>query len=309
MAAATTGTGGGRGRLLLAAAASLLGHAVAWQIAAAVLSPPRPQAVPAAAAAIEILLADGQEAVDAAPDAPRPVPAEALPAPAAPPAPPTVTAALAMPPLPDAPPRIAAPQPPVPMPPASLPAPPPPAPPPVASEVAMPAPLPPPPAPPPSVAAPAPAALAMPVPAPPEAPRAEPRPQPPARLTARQGAPVVRRALAARPGAPEGEAAPATPAPDPGPPLLTAPRFRRPPRPPDYPARAVELDLTGTVVIRALLDPEGDPRDARVHRSSGHPMLDAAAVAAVRRWAFEPAARDGRRIEAWVEVPVHFRLQ
>lgn len=93
-----------------------------------------------------------------------------------------------------------------------------------------------------------------------------------------------------------------------GPPLIAAPRFRRPPRPPEYPPRAIELDLTGTVIVRALLDPEGDPRETRVHRSSGSPMLDGAALAAVRNWAFEPASRDGQRIAAWVEVPVHFRL-
>jgi protein TonB len=92
------------------------------------------------------------------------------------------------------------------------------------------------------------------------------------------------------------------------PPLITAARFRRPPLPPDYPPRAVELDLNGTVLIRALLDPAGDPREVRVHRSSGHAVLDHAAVAAVSRWAFEPASRDGQRIPAWVEVPVHFRL-
>ena len=92
------------------------------------------------------------------------------------------------------------------------------------------------------------------------------------------------------------------------PPLIAAPRFRRPPRPPDYPPRAIELDLTGTVIVRALLDPEGDPREMWVHRSSGSPMLDGAALAAVRDWAFEPASRDGQRIPAWVEVPVNFRL-
>ncbi len=98
-------------------------------------------------------------------------------------------------------------------------------------------------------------------------------------------------------------------APSDAPPLITAPRFRRPPRPPEYPPRAVELDLTGTVVVRALLDPEGDPREIRIHRSSGHAILDGAAVAAVRGWHFAPAARDGQRIAAWVEVPVHFRLR
>jgi protein TonB len=90
--------------------------------------------------------------------------------------------------------------------------------------------------------------------------------------------------------------------------LVTAPRYRRPPRPPDYPPHALDLGLTGTVLVRALVSPEGDTRETRIWRSSGHPSLDAAAVAAVRRWAFEPARTGGRPVPAWVEVPVHFRL-
>lgn len=90
--------------------------------------------------------------------------------------------------------------------------------------------------------------------------------------------------------------------------LVTAPRYRRPPRPPDYPPQAIDLGLVGTVLVRALVSPEGDTRETRVWRSSGHALLDAAAVTAVRRWAFEPAREGGRAVSAWVEVPVHFRL-
>ena len=93
-----------------------------------------------------------------------------------------------------------------------------------------------------------------------------------------------------------------------GPLVIRAPRYRRPPRPPQYPARAVDLGLTGTVMVRALVSPDGDTQETRLWRSSGHPLLDAAAVAAVRRWAFEPARHGGRAVPAWVEVPVHFRL-
>jgi protein TonB len=150
-----------------------------------------------------------------------------------------------------------------------------------------------------------------------------PPPAPPPRTVPPRAAPSTR-AAQARPPAPRTDAAPrlraaagaageapastGTPTEPPGPPLLTAPRFRLPPQPPDYPRRAIELDLSGTVVVRALLDVAGNPRETRVHRSSGHSILDAAAIAAVRRWAFEPASVDGRRIEAWVEVPVRFRL-
>jgi protein TonB len=98
---------------------------------------------------------------------------------------------------------------------------------------------------------------------------------------------------------------PAAPA---GPILITAPRYRRPPTPPAYPPRAMEFGLTGTVLVRARIRPDGGTEETRIWRSSGHALLDAAAIAAVRRWDFEPGSVDGRRVEAWVEVPVHFRL-
>jgi protein TonB len=165
---------------------------------------------------------------------------------------------------------------------------------------AAPAPPPPPPPPLPARATPAP-------PVPPEAPR-RPRSAP---SRSRAEAAITRSGATAPPAA--AVSAPPMPAAMPAAPptgliLVTAPRYRRPPAPPRYPPRAIELGLTGTVLVRARVGPAGGTEEIRVWRSSGQPLLDAAALAAVRDWAFEPASVEGRRVEAWVEVPVHFRL-
>lgn len=93
------------------------------------------------------------------------------------------------------------------------------------------------------------------------------------------------------------------------PPLITQARFRSPPTPPTYPRRAIDLGQEGEVLIRALVGPDGESREIRIFRSSGIPLLDDAALRAVRRWAFEAAQINGRAIEAWVEVPVRFQLR
>ncbi|WP_239451496.1 energy transducer TonB [Elioraea rosea] len=90
--------------------------------------------------------------------------------------------------------------------------------------------------------------------------------------------------------------------------LVTNPAFRHPPRPPAYPPAAVARGLEGTVLIRALVSPDGTTVEIRLERSSGVALLDRAALAAVRGWAFRPASVGGRTVPAWVEVPVHFRL-
>jgi len=60
---------------------------------------------------------------------------------------------------------------------------------------------------------------------------------------------------------------------------------------------------------RVLIGEDGDPVEVRVHRSSGSELLDRAARSAVERWAFPPAQVGGRRVAAWVEVPVRFQLE
>ncbi len=65
---------------------------------------------------------------------------------------------------------------------------------------------------------------------------------------------------------------------------------------------ARESGVTGTVVVRAHVGADGRVLDTSLERSI--PMLNAAAVDAVRRIRFRPAERDGRPVESWVSVPV-----
>lgn len=91
-------------------------------------------------------------------------------------------------------------------------------------------------------------------------------------------------------------------------PVVNNPRFRRPPTPPRYPARAKEMDQQGAVIVRALIAVDGTTGEVVIWKSSGYALLDDAAKRAVESWAFEPARINGRTIEAWVELPVNFKL-
>jgi protein TonB len=160
------------------------------------------------------------------------------------------------------------------------------------------------PQPPPSPAAqPATSRIAPSVPPLPLPPGPPPRPQPPARPAA------ARQALVA-PNPVQG-AASALPAPaaDAAPMLIANPRFRVPPQPPVYPRRAVQQRAEGEALIGALLDPGGAPHEVRVLRSSGHALLDRAALEAVGGWVFEPGRRAGQPVAARVEIPVRFTLR
>jgi protein TonB len=80
--------------------------------------------------------------------------------------------------------------------------------------------------------------------------------------------------------------------------------------PPVYPRRAIQLQLTGVVRLRIHVDASGKPLEVTVEQSSGHPLLDEAAVKVVQaRWRFVPATRDGQPVEAWALVPIEFVLQ
>jgi protein TonB len=54
---------------------------------------------------------------------------------------------------------------------------------------------------------------------------------------------------------------------------------------------------------------EGRVQAAELARSSGAEDLDHAALAAVRVWRFQPGTRGSSPVEAWVNVPVRFRLE
>jgi protein TonB len=78
---------------------------------------------------------------------------------------------------------------------------------------------------------------------------------------------------------------------------------------PRYPLIARRNGEQGTVTLRVLVTREGVPSEVRVEKSSGSSHLDGAALDAVRSWRFVPARRNGEVVEAWVLVPVVFKLE
>jgi len=61
------------------------------------------------------------------------------------------------------------------------------------------------------------------------------------------------------------------------------------------------------VIIEATIDERGNVTAARVLRSA--PLLDDAALAAVRQWKFTPALLNGEPIPVVMTVTVNFLLQ
>lgn len=80
-------------------------------------------------------------------------------------------------------------------------------------------------------------------------------------------------------------------------------------RPPAYPNEAVLRRLEGSVSLRLHVSSEGVVTAVDVARSSGHPLLDAAAVRAVRTWRYEPARRGGAAVACYVSVQIDFHLR
>ncbi|HXF82769.1 MAG TPA: energy transducer TonB [bacterium] len=64
----------------------------------------------------------------------------------------------------------------------------------------------------------------------------------------------------------------------------------------------------GRVVLKVLVRTDGTVAEVHIEMSSGHAALDDAALRAAYGWRFEPAARDGQPIEAWVLIPVRFLI-
>jgi protein TonB len=153
-----------------------------------------------------------------------------------------------------------------------------------------------------------------PEPPPPRPVPRKPTPKPVAKqpTAVTESAPALSAPAAAAPAAP----VPASPAPAaqaaPAAAAVTAARFDAAylnnPRP-AYPMLSRRLREEGQVMLRVLVSSEGQPARVELRTSSGSDRLDRAAQEAVARWRFVPARRGDVAIEAWVLVPIVFKLQ
>ena len=75
---------------------------------------------------------------------------------------------------------------------------------------------------------------------------------------------------------------------------------------PQYPDLARQGRIQGTVVLEATIGPDGRVTDLKVLRSV--PLLDTAAVTAVRQWVYTPTLVNGVPVAAIMTVTLTFEL-
>jgi protein TonB len=75
---------------------------------------------------------------------------------------------------------------------------------------------------------------------------------------------------------------------------------------PVYPAIAQSAQVQGVVILELLIAPDGLVADARVMRSI--PLLDQAALDAVRQWEFQPVRLNGSSVPVLMTATVSFTL-
>ncbi len=75
---------------------------------------------------------------------------------------------------------------------------------------------------------------------------------------------------------------------------------------PPYPVLAKAARIQGDVVLKAIIDREGNIQDLQL--MSGHPMLAPAAIEAVKQWRYRPYLLNGQPVEVETTITVIFTL-
>jgi TonB family protein len=103
----------------------------------------------------------------------------------------------------------------------------------------------------------------------------------------------------------------AVPADPPKPPVRVGGSVREPVRTnyvsPVYPDEARQAGVQGVVILEIQLDRDGTVGDVKVLRSV--PLLDLAAVEAVKQWKYEPTVIDNEAVQLVMVVTVNFTLK
>jgi len=75
---------------------------------------------------------------------------------------------------------------------------------------------------------------------------------------------------------------------------------------PNYPPLARQARIQGTVVLHAIIDKEG--KVAQLEVVSGHPLLVASAIEAVKQWRYKPTQLNGDPVEVDTTIQVTFTM-
>lgn len=74
-----------------------------------------------------------------------------------------------------------------------------------------------------------------------------------------------------------------------------------------YPVDAKKADISGKVIVKALISKTGSVIETEIVKSI--PGLDEAAIEAVKKVRFKPAKFEGKPVEVWVRIPIHFEIE
>jgi protein TonB len=77
--------------------------------------------------------------------------------------------------------------------------------------------------------------------------------------------------------------------------------------PPEYPTTARNARVQGTVILEAVIDSRGVVADVRILKSI--PLLDEAAVEAVKQWRYQATLLNGQAVPVVMTVTVNFGLE
>lgn len=80
------------------------------------------------------------------------------------------------------------------------------------------------------------------------------------------------------------------------------------PKPP-YPPVAFRMRIEGTVMLKALVQPDGTCGEVLLAKSSGNEFLDKSALNTVGQWKFTPAKSQGKDVPQWVSIPITFAIK
>jgi periplasmic protein TonB len=78
--------------------------------------------------------------------------------------------------------------------------------------------------------------------------------------------------------------------------------------PPEFPSKALAQHVSGAVTVEYTVDTSGDPRDVRVIEATPPGVFDHAAIAAVKRWHYDPVVVNGAPVEVPIRTSIRFEL-
>ncbi|GEA51915.1 cell envelope biogenesis protein TonB [Vibrio inusitatus NBRC 102082] len=90
--------------------------------------------------------------------------------------------------------------------------------------------------------------------------------------------------------------------------MVEKPTFSAKPTPVSYPRLAQKRGWQGSTLVEIWINEEGKQIKQTVVNSSGHRLLDKAALNAVSEWQFQRRNEQGQRIAYRVQVPINFQL-